>query len=86
MDRLGCMKMRPCEEGTDALLRRAMAAPTSEERNTLLRQADSAITSAHYFIPIAQPLRWSLVRPAIQGWKPSPIAQHPWHRLALSAR
>lgn len=86
IDRLGCMKMRPCEVGTDALLRRAMAASSIEERNTLLRQADSAITSAQYFIPIAQPLRWSLVRPSVQGWKPSPIAQHPWHRLSLSAR
>ncbi len=86
IDRLGCKQMSPCEEGTDALLRRALATETTDDRNALFRQADSAIASAQYFIPIARPLRWSLVRGTVSGWKASPIALHPWHRLALTAR
>lgn len=86
LDRLGCRKIRPCEEGTDALLSRALTAETAEDRLTFLKQADSAITSAHYFIPIARPLRWSLVRDTVSGWKDSPLAVHPLPDLQAKGR
>lgn len=81
LDRLGCRRTRPCDPGSDALLDRAVTADDPAQRAVLLAQSDAALTEYHNYIPIARPLRWSLVRPELKGWRESPIALHPLNRL-----
>ena len=38
-------------------------------------------SSIQAFIPLMQPLRWSLVKPQLTGWRPSAFATHPLHHL-----
>jgi oligopeptide transport system substrate-binding protein len=81
LNRLGCGRVQPCDPGSDALLARALETDDPKQRMTLLQQADSVIAAAHFYIPIARPIRWSLVRADLTGWRDSPIANHPLHRL-----
>ena len=46
------------------------------------READKVIAKDQLFIPIARPLRWSLVTPNLGGFAENARAIHPLNRLA----
>lgn len=71
----------PC--GTDAqkALDDARAAPDPARRGVALAAADAALAKDVAFIPLAQPLRWSLVSPRLDQWQANPHAWHPLNRL-----
>lgn len=81
-----CERSPICNEATDLILANARAAPTLLERNLLLAEADQRLAQATAFIPIASPLRWSLVRPALSGWRDNPRARHPLNHLRPEPR
>ena len=71
----------PC--GTTALdaILAARDAPTPDERSRRIAVADIALTQDVAFIPIARPLRWSLVAVRLRQWQPNVRAWHPLNRL-----
>jgi oligopeptide transport system substrate-binding protein len=76
-DRVSCARGLVCDKAAEAALALAMAATTIEARNAALTEADVAFALHQPFIPLALPLRWSLVKPSLTEWQPSGFAVHP---------
>ena len=55
--------------------------PDQRDRARLIGQADAALAVDTAFIPIARPLRWSLVALRLRQWRPNTRAWHPLNRL-----
>jgi len=70
-----------CGEQAVAALEAARLAPTLAERGTRLAAADAAMNADAGFMPIARPLRWSLVATRLQAWQANPRGWHPLNRL-----
>ncbi len=56
-----------CAEEADPLLEAARAAPVAAQRAALLAEAARLMDGAQLFLPIAAPVRWSLVSNRIEG-------------------
>ncbi|SEM46597.1 peptide/nickel transport system substrate-binding protein [Sphingomonas gellani] len=72
---------RACGDQAAAALIAARDAPTLAERSRLIAAADAALTADASFIPLARPLRWSLVAQRLTRWTPNARAWHPLNRL-----
>ncbi len=84
LNQLACAVHKPaCNAAGDALLAQARAAKDLRERARLLGEAEAEITGANAFLPIARPLRWSLVRSGVTGFAPNPWGWHPLPPLAV---
>lgn len=70
-----------CGEEAQRALIAARDAPTLQERSRLIAAADAALASDTAFVPIARPLRWSLVATRLRQWRPNSRAWHPLNRL-----
>ena len=66
-----------CDPKADELLDAARAAPVSAQRSALLAEGARMIDEAVLFLPVAAPVRWSLVSTAISGFAPNRFARHP---------
>lgn len=87
LNQLACSVHRPaCNAAGDALLLKARLATDLRERARLLGEAEAEITAANSFIPIARPLRWSLVRAGVTGFALNPWGWHPLPPLAVIPR
>ncbi len=62
---------------TMSILRRSKP----EERPRLIAEADQSLADDQLYIPIAMPLRWSLVAPRLLGYADNDVALHPLNRL-----
>ena len=65
-----------CDEETDQLLKAAREAPVPAQRYALLAQAAGRIDDAQLFLPLAAPVRWSLVSNRILGFAGNRYARH----------
>ncbi len=74
-----------CGEGARQALEAARLAPTLAERAQRIAEADAAMSADGGFIPIARPLRWSLVARRLSAWQPNARAWHPLNRLRPDA-
>jgi peptide/nickel transport system substrate-binding protein len=74
---------RPCGAEADERLEAARIANTLAERAARSAEADAALTADVAFIPLARPLRWSLVAPGLTAWAPNARAWHPLNHLRL---
>ena len=72
---------QPCGAEAQAALEAAREAPTLAERARRIAEADVALTADVAFVPLARPLRWSLVSPRLRAWTPNARAWHPLNRL-----
>jgi peptide/nickel transport system substrate-binding protein len=70
-----------CSDDTRTLIDAARDAPDLYERAHRIAEADQALTAETAFIPIAQPLRWSIVSLRLPGWQGNPRAWHPLNHL-----
>ncbi len=70
-----------CGEQAATALEAARLAPTTADRGVRLAAADAAMNADAGFIPIARPLRWSLVANRLSAWQANPRAWHPLNRL-----
>lgn len=87
LNQLACTAHKAaCSQAGDARLAEARAARDPRERAALLGEAEAEITSANGYIPIARPLRWSLVRSSVTGFSPNPLGWHPLPPLAIIPR
>ena len=65
-----------CDAETDKLLDAARDTPVAAQRGALMAQAAARIDDAQLFIPLAAPVRWSLVSSRIQGFVGNRFARH----------
>ena len=72
---------QPCSTDAAQALEEARDAPTMQLRAQWIAQADRLIAADLSFIPIARPLRWSLVSVRLRDWEPNPRAWHPLNHL-----
>lgn len=72
---------QPCSETAQAALDAGRDAPTLAERSRHIAEADAALAADVAFVPIARPLRWSLVSMRLKAWTGNPRAWHPLNRL-----
>lgn len=87
LNQLACSVHKPaCNMAGDQLLEQARKAADMRERARLLGEAEAEITAANPFIPIARPLRWSLVRAGVTGFALNPWGWHPLPPLAALPR
>ncbi|KLE32233.1 ABC transporter substrate-binding protein [Aurantiacibacter gangjinensis] len=75
-----------CAEEVDAMVEQAIAQRDPAQRARMLAQAEAALTLENVYIPIASPLRWSLVRGSVEGFTANAYAFHPLPDLALIPR
>lgn len=67
LDQLSCTVSSICNKDADRLVFEARMAATIEQRAQLLAQAEAELQEMRNFIPIANPLRWSVARPGLLG-------------------
>lgn len=72
---------RTCPAELQALVDAAREAETLPERAARIAAADVAVSLDGAYIPIAQPLRWSLVAVRLQAWQENSRAWHPLTHL-----
>jgi len=71
-----CEVARLCDEQVDAILEGAQTTPILAQRSALLAEASKQIDELQLFIPIAAPVRWSLVSSRISGFAGNRFAIH----------
>ena len=79
--RFECVRSRVCSAQVDQALTAARSTLAITERAALLSDADRQLTELVPFIPLAQPLRWSLVAPRLDAWRDNALAVHPLAHL-----
>jgi oligopeptide transport system substrate-binding protein len=75
-----------CSSEADAEVRQALAAAEPQDRADAIARAEAMLTAANVFIPLAAPLRWSMVRGTVEGFAANPWAYHPLPEMALIPR
>jgi peptide/nickel transport system substrate-binding protein len=71
-----CALIPICDEAADELMDGARNATVPAQRYALLAQAAQLIDEQQLFIPIAAPVRWSLVSDRVQGFATNRYARH----------
>jgi len=74
--RFRCAAVPICDAQADQLMDAARQTPVPAQRYALLTQAAARIDDAQLFIPIAAPVRWSLVSIRVQGFAGNRYARH----------
>lgn len=82
--RFRCPGLPMCSQDTTTTLS-IMRRSTAEERPRLIAEADQKLADDQLYIPIALPLRWSLVAPRLLGYADNAVAVHPLNRLERAA-
>lgn len=82
--RFRCPLVPMCSEDVTTTLS-IMRRSTAEERPRLIAEADQRLADDQLYIPIALPLRWSLVAPRLLGYADNAVAVHPLNRLERAA-
>ncbi|MFL6795514.1 MAG: ABC transporter substrate-binding protein [Sphingomicrobium sp.] len=74
--RFRCAAVPVCDAQADQLMEAARQTPIPAQRYALLAQAAARIDDGQLFIPIAAPVRWSLVSNRVQGFAGNRYARH----------
>ncbi|MES2902645.1 MAG: ABC transporter substrate-binding protein [Pseudomonadota bacterium] len=70
--------VRPiCSETADVAMEAGRSALIADQRAAFLTEANRLIEEENLFLPIAAPVRWSLVGPRIAGFAENIVARHP---------
>jgi oligopeptide transport system substrate-binding protein len=72
-----CEVSAVCDPAADAALLAARLAERPADRQAQFAIADRILTGLTPFIPLTQPVRWSLVPRRLTGFRPNPFARHP---------
>jgi ABC-type oligopeptide transport system substrate-binding subunit len=78
---MSCAATNVCDTDADALVEQARAATDKAERTRLLGEAEAKLQAKRNYIPLANPLRWSLTRDGLLGFSISPRGFHPLQYL-----
>ncbi|MBA3678027.1 MAG: ABC transporter substrate-binding protein [Sphingosinicella sp.] len=71
-----CTASAICDPSADEMMAAARIAPTPENRRALLANADRILNGTTPFIPLAAPVRWSLVSQRLTGFRPNVFGRH----------
>ncbi|MFM6931011.1 MAG: ABC transporter substrate-binding protein [Novosphingobium sp.] len=83
LNQLACASGRPlCSTAADLRAADARAQTDPAKRAELLSEAEAQLTLANTFIPLGNPLRWSLVRDPQPGFAVNPRGYHPLSPIA----
>jgi peptide/nickel transport system substrate-binding protein len=74
--RFRCERAAVCDPDADDLMDGARLSPVPAQRYALLGQAAALIDAGTLFLPLAAPVRWSLVSERIQGFVGNRYARH----------
>jgi peptide/nickel transport system substrate-binding protein len=74
--RFRCGRVPVCDSKADELMDGARVSPVPAQRYALLGQAAALIDAGTLFLPIAAPVRWSLVSERIEGFAGNRYARH----------
>jgi peptide/nickel transport system substrate-binding protein len=74
--RFRCERVALCDPKADELMNGARVSPVPAQLYALLGQAAALIDGGTLFLPIAAPVRWSLVSERIQGFAGNRYARH----------
>ncbi len=77
---------QPCGADAQAALEAARDAPDAASRAQHIAEADVALAADISYIPIARPLRWSLVSLRLAQWQGNSRAWHPLNHLRIDTR
>lgn len=72
-----CARGRPCSEEADTALDEARRATDPAVRARFVAEAEQRLTALGPFIPLAQPVRWSLAAQGLNGFQTNSRAIHP---------
>ena len=72
-----CAARPICSEAADVAMEAGRAATITDQRAAFLSEASRLIEEEMLFLPIAAPVRWSLVGTRIQGFAENIVARHP---------
>ncbi|HEX8513551.1 MAG TPA: ABC transporter substrate-binding protein, partial [Allosphingosinicella sp.] len=75
--RFSCGSSPICDPAADEMMAAARIAPDAATRRGLLGNADRILAGLGPFIPLTEPVRWSLVSPRLTGFRPNPFGRHP---------
>ena len=81
LSRLSCNATSICSHNADRLVAEGRMARDPEQRKAALAQAETELQSLRNFIPIANPLRWSIAREGLLGFTTNPRGAHPLQYL-----
>lgn len=84
--RFACDRGVPCTELSDKALIAAREADSLAQRSQLLIEADALIAATVAYIPLGNPVRWSLVAPELDRYRDSPRGLHPLDELRTPPR
>lgn len=77
---------QPCGDDAEAALNAARDADSLADRAERIADADALVNEDAAFIPIARPLRWSLVALRLSRWQGNGRAWHPLNELRTNSR
>ena len=78
LSQLSCRNIAVCSEESDQLLTEARLTRNAADRQRLLGEAEAKLQTARNFIPLANPVRWSVTRDGLIGYAANPRG---WHFL-----
>jgi peptide/nickel transport system substrate-binding protein len=81
LGRLDCDAGVVCDPDASAYLISARSAANATEQAAMLSEAERLIVAHAGYIPLGQPIRWSLVSRRLTGFQPSPRGIHPLNKL-----
>jgi oligopeptide transport system substrate-binding protein len=81
LGRIGCARKVHCSAQATAKLQEASLASTPEDRAARIAEAEALTVAHNGYIPLGQPVRWSLVGRRLDGFTLSPRARHPLNLL-----
>jgi oligopeptide transport system substrate-binding protein len=81
LTRTGCEARVPCSTEADFALKNARAAPDLPRRAAEIARADEAAMRWMAYIPLATPMRWSVVDPTMTGFRENGFAVRPFASL-----
>ena len=81
LDRLACRDGLRCSTEVQKLFSEALTESDPALRKDKIAQADAALVAANSYIPLALPMRWSLVGANLTGWRASAFAVHALDQL-----
>ena len=81
LHRLSCARGLPCDPVIEAGINAVKTAKSATERSEAIAGVDARLAEEQLFIPIALPLRWSLVNTNLTAWRPNAFAAHPLGKL-----
>jgi peptide/nickel transport system substrate-binding protein len=72
-----CAAVPLCSEDADKAMDSARTATVAEQRAAFFQEANRLLEEKTLFIPLAAPVRWSLVGKRIDGFAENIVARHP---------